>query len=110
MPIEVAKICFIAGLTFWLGNATVLGLGIIHSPDAAGPIDRMPAWFNRDLGIAMLIVLASYVGWVWSAPRVIGQREWLVRLPNGPLDAGADRHRHCRSRLLRDRHVHVAAE
>jgi len=81
--IEVAKLCFIAGLTFWLGNATVLGLAIIHSPEAAGPIDRMPAWFNRDLGIAMLVVLASYVGWVWSAPRVIGQRQWLVRLPDG---------------------------
>ncbi len=27
--IAVAKICFIAGLTFWLGNATVLGLGVL---------------------------------------------------------------------------------
>src|SRR3954466_14174763 len=26
--VDVAKICFIAGLTFWLVNATVLGLGI----------------------------------------------------------------------------------
>jgi glycosyltransferase 2 family protein len=82
--VEVAKICFIAGLTFWLGNATVLGLGVLHSPHAAGPIDRLPAWANRDIAIVMLLVLASYVGWVWSAPRVIGQREWQVRLPNGP--------------------------
>jgi glycosyltransferase 2 family protein len=82
--VEVAKICFIAGLTFWLGNATVLGLGILHSPEAASPIDRLPAWINRDIGIAMLVVLASYVAWVWSAPRVIGQRGWQVRLPDGP--------------------------
>jgi hypothetical protein len=81
--VEVAKICFIAGLTFWLGNATVLGLSILHSPEAATPIDRMPAWVNRDIGIAMLVVLASYVAWVWSAPRVIGQRGWQVRLPDG---------------------------
>jgi len=27
--IDVAKICFPAGLTFWLGNAAVLGLGIL---------------------------------------------------------------------------------
>ena len=33
--IEVAKICFVAGLTFWLGNATVLGLGIAYTPQAA---------------------------------------------------------------------------
>jgi hypothetical protein len=82
--VEVAKICFIAGLTFWLGNATVLGLGVLHSPQAATPLDRLPAWANRDLAIVMLLVLASYVGWVWSAPRVIGQREWQVRLPDGP--------------------------
>ena len=82
--VEVAKICFIAGLTFWLGNATVLGLGVLHSPQAATPIDRLPPWVNRDIAIGLLLVLASYVGWVWSAPRVIGQREWQVRLPNGP--------------------------
>src|SRR5204863_4129666 len=28
--IDVAKICFIAGLTFWLGNVAVLGLGIAY--------------------------------------------------------------------------------
>ena len=45
--IEVAKICFIAGLTFWLGNATVLGLGIAYHPQAAAPIDQLPPWLNR---------------------------------------------------------------
>src|SRR5882672_7448722 len=34
--VEVAKICFVAGLTFWLGNATVLGLGVAYHPQAAG--------------------------------------------------------------------------
>ena len=33
--IEVAKLCFIAGLTFWLGNVTVLGLGFAYHPQAA---------------------------------------------------------------------------
>ena len=36
--VEVTKICFVAGLTFWLGNATVLGLGILYAPQAARPI------------------------------------------------------------------------
>ena len=35
--IEVTKICFVAGLTFWLGNVTVLGLGILYAPAAARP-------------------------------------------------------------------------
>src|SRR5207244_2984512 len=40
--IAVAKVCFIAGLTFWLGNATVLGLGIAYAPQAATAMDQLP--------------------------------------------------------------------
>ncbi len=82
--VAVAKVCFVAGLTFWLGNATVLGLGIILHPAAAEPIDHLPFWLNRGLGVLMLLVLASYVAWVWSAPRMIGNGGWEVRLPSGP--------------------------
>jgi uncharacterized membrane protein YbhN (UPF0104 family) len=82
--IEVAKICFVAGLTFWLGNATVLGLGVAYTPQAAGWIDQLPDWANRCIAGAMLAALASYLGWVWSAPRAIGRGEWKVSLPNGP--------------------------
>ena len=82
--IEVAKICFVAGLTFWLGNAAVLGLGITYEPEAASAIDQFPAWLNRAFGIAILVVLASYVSWVWSAPRLLGRGGWEVKLPNGP--------------------------
>lgn len=83
--IEVAKVCFIAGLTFWLGNATVLGLGFAVQPDAAAAIDQLPIWVNRALGIVTLCVLAGYVAWVWQAPRVIGRHNWKVQLPGGPL-------------------------
>jgi glycosyltransferase 2 family protein len=82
--IAVAKVCFIAGLTFWLGNATVLGLGIAYAPQAAAAIDQLPAWLNRAAAILTLIVLASYVAWVWNKPRVIGREGWQVQLPGGP--------------------------
>jgi uncharacterized membrane protein YbhN (UPF0104 family) len=82
--IEVAKLCFIAGLTFWLGNATVLGLGIVYVPEAASAIDQLPPWINRLLAIATLMLLASYVVWVWQRPRVIGRSQWQITLPNGP--------------------------
>jgi len=82
--IEVAKICFVAGLTFWLGNASVLGLGIFHSPQAAGWLDQLPVWLNRCIAGALLTVLVCYLGWVWSAPREIGRGEWKVYLPSGP--------------------------
>ena len=83
--IEVAKLCFIAGLTFWLGNATVLGLGIAYVPEAASAINQLPVWFNRLLAIVTLIILALYVVWVWTGQRLVGRDGWQVALPGGPL-------------------------
>src|ERR1700726_985380 len=74
--IDVAKICFLAGLTFWLGNAAVLGVGILYAPDAASAIDQLPPNVNRALAGIVLIVLASYIAWVWRRPRSIGRSQW----------------------------------
>lgn len=82
---EVAKICFVAGLTFWLGNATVLGLGIAYAPEAASAINQFPPWINRGIALLTLAVLASYIVWVWRRPRVIGRGQWQITLPGGPL-------------------------
>ena len=83
--IDVTKICFVAGLTFWLGNATVLGLGVLYSPQAARALDQLPLWSNRLLAVVILALLAAYVAWVWVKPRVIGREGWQVTLPAGPL-------------------------
>jgi hypothetical protein len=83
--IDVARLCFIAGLTFWLGNATVLGLGVAYIPLAASAINQLPAWLNRSGAILILILLIFYVGWVWQRPRMVGRRGWSVVLPGGPL-------------------------
>jgi hypothetical protein len=82
---DVAKLCFIAGLTFWLGNATVLGLGTLYAPLAASAIDQLPAWLNRIGAMVILALLAFYVHWVWQRPRVVGRKGWSVTLPGGPL-------------------------
>jgi uncharacterized membrane protein YbhN (UPF0104 family) len=81
--IDVAKICFLAGLTFWLGNAAVLGLGISYHPEAAASIDMLPPWLNRTFAMMILAALVGYVVWVWTQPRVVGP--WTVVLPGGPL-------------------------
>jgi uncharacterized membrane protein YbhN (UPF0104 family) len=83
--VDVAKICFVAGLTFWLGNIAVLGLGFIIHPEAASAINQLPEWLNRTLGIAALVGLAGYVAWVWPGGRVVGRDNWQVQLPSGPL-------------------------
>jgi len=83
--IDVAKICFIAGLTFWLGNAAVLGLGIAYHPEAASAVDQLPAWLNRSIAIVIIAALVGYVAWVWTQPRNVGRGPWTVVLPGGPL-------------------------
>jgi glycosyltransferase 2 family protein len=83
--IDVAKICFLAGLTFWLGNAAVLGLGITYHPEAASAIDQLPPWLNRIVAIGIILGLVAYVAWVWSQPRAVGRGPWTVLLPGGPL-------------------------
>ena len=83
--IDVTKICFVAGLTFWLGNATVLGLGVLQAPQAARALDQLPLWCNRLIAVVILGMLGAYVAWVWVKPRVIGRDGWQVTLPGGPL-------------------------
>ena len=82
--VDVAKICFVAGLTFWLGNATVLGLSVALDPHAAAPITQLPGWINRMIALGILGVLFSYIAWVWSGKRIIGKADWTVELPSGP--------------------------
>jgi glycosyltransferase 2 family protein len=83
--IDVAKICFLAGLTFWLGNAAVLGIGIAYHPEAASWVDQLPPWLNRAIAIGIIMALVAYVIWVWMQPRNVGRGPWTVVLPGGPL-------------------------
>jgi glycosyltransferase 2 family protein len=83
--VDVTKICFVSGLTFWLGNVTVVGLGTLYAPQAARAVDHLPLWTNRLLAVVLLAILAAYIAWVWVKPRVIGRDGWQVTLPGGPL-------------------------
>ncbi len=83
--VEVAKICFIAGLTFWLGNIAVLGLGFVIHPEAASAVDRLPPAVNYAAGIMLLAMLAAYTIWVSVANRKFGRGGWSVTLPGGRL-------------------------
>lgn len=85
--IDVAKICFISGLTFWLGNAFVLGIGMIWHPSAAASIDLLPESINRLIGIGLLMGIASYLTWIatGNGRRKLGKDGWKVHLPSAPL-------------------------
>jgi glycosyltransferase 2 family protein len=83
--VDVAKICFLTGLTFWLGNLTALGLSMLYEPDAIGLIDHLPRLVNQLLAVALLIAVIGYLVWTWKDTRRVGHREWSVKLPSGRL-------------------------
>jgi uncharacterized membrane protein YbhN (UPF0104 family) len=83
--VDVANICFLTGLTFWLGNLTALGFSLLHQPDAISLIDNLPPLVNRALAVALLLGVAGFLVWSWRSPRSMGSRRWPVKLPSGPM-------------------------
>jgi uncharacterized membrane protein YbhN (UPF0104 family) len=85
--IDVAKICFISGLTFWLGNTFVLGIGMIWHPAAAASMDLLPESINQLIGAGLLAGIAAYLAWIATGKgrRRLGKNGWKVVLPSAPL-------------------------
>jgi uncharacterized membrane protein YbhN (UPF0104 family) len=81
----VANICFVTGVTFWLGNMTALGLSLLYEPAAISVIDYLSPQTNRLLALALLCGVGAFLVWSWLHPRRIGRAGWSVRLPSGPL-------------------------
>ena len=85
--IDVAKICFLSGLTFWLGNTFVLGIGMAWHPWAASAMDQLPPSINRLIALGAIAAIAAYLVWlaVGDNRRELGQHGWKVVLPSARL-------------------------
>jgi hypothetical protein len=85
--IDVAKICFLSGLTFWLGNAFVLGIGMAWHPWAASAMDHLPPAINRLIALSVVAAIVAYFIWLslGEERRELGQNGWKVRLPSAQL-------------------------
>jgi len=83
--LDVANICFLTGLTFWSGNLSALGLSLLSDPGAISLFDYLPKSLNRALAVVLLLGVTAFTVWSWLAPRSFGTRQWLVRLPTGPV-------------------------
>ena len=82
--IDVAKICFLSGLTFWLGNTFVLGIGMAWHPWAASAMDQLPPAINRLIGLGCVAAIIAYLVWLSMGEnrRELGQNGWKVVLPS----------------------------
>ncbi len=80
--IDITKIAFITGMTFWLGNIFVLGGAIAYQPDALSVVDQLPPWTNRLIGLMGLAAIGCYLIWLVPRPRTVGRANWRIVLPN----------------------------
>ena len=85
--IDVAKVCFISGLTFWLGNLVVLGIGMAYHPSAASDMDLLPPELNQLIAFGCLGGIVAYFVWLMTGKerRQLGQHGWKVVLPSAKL-------------------------
>jgi uncharacterized membrane protein YbhN (UPF0104 family) len=83
--VDVAKMAFVTGLTFWLGNAFVLGLGMAYAPEVASAVNQLPPWLNRTIALTGLAAIVGYLLWLLPRPRLVGYGDWQVTLPNARL-------------------------
>jgi glycosyltransferase 2 family protein len=79
--LDIAKIAFVTGMTFWLGNAFVLGGAMAYAPEAASVVDHLPPWINRLIGLTALLGIACYLIWLARRPRTVGYANWKLVLP-----------------------------
>lgn len=83
--IDITKIAFVTGMTFWLGNALVLGGALCYAPQAASAIDHLPPRVNLIIGFCLLFSLGAYLSWLVPARRTVGYSTWRIALPNARL-------------------------
>jgi glycosyltransferase 2 family protein len=85
--VDVAKICFLSGLTFWLGNTFVLGIGMAWHPWAASAMDQLPPAINRLVAFGIVAAIVTYLVWLTLGDnrRELGQNGWKVVLPSARL-------------------------
>src|SRR5260221_8496703 len=84
---DVAKICLLSVVTFWLANAFVLGIDMALHPWAASAMDQLPPAVNRLIALGGIAAIVSYVVWLALGDdrRELGQNGWKVILPSAPL-------------------------
>jgi glycosyltransferase 2 family protein len=79
---DIAKIAVLTGITFWLGNAFLLGATATYIPEAATAVDHLSPWVNRGMGLAGLCCIGCYLTWLALEPRAFGRPGWRIELPS----------------------------
>src|SRR5271154_921050 len=61
---KIASLTVVAGITFWLGMALVVGVGFLSASDPIADIDHFHPLANRLIGLSAIGALIVYFAWI----------------------------------------------
>lgn len=79
--VDIAKIIGFCSLTFALGGTLLLGTTLIVEPSHALARIGLPADLLKIIGLLLLMVLVTYLGWSRRPDRQIQVRSWRIKVP-----------------------------
>jgi glycosyltransferase 2 family protein len=85
---KVASLTLIAGVSFWLGLALIIGLGLMTQAPALAQINRLAVDLNRLIGALVTGAMLGYLIWVGVKRRAVRIQRWRFELPNLPVSIG----------------------
>jgi uncharacterized membrane protein YbhN (UPF0104 family) len=84
-PAKIAALTVIAGFTFWLGMGVVLGLSLIIEAGQLAALTLTSIRLNQGVGLAALVAVVSYIGWVSLKRRSVKVKGWRLELPGASV-------------------------
>ncbi len=85
---KVASLTVIAGVTFWLGMALVIGVTLLIRSDMISQIDHFEPHINLMIGLAVVVTLLAYLAWVSFGHRKTRLQGFRLELPGFSLTIG----------------------
>jgi len=85
---KVASLTIIAGLTFWLGMALLIGIGFTVRANGVANLDHLDPLANRVIGIAIILALVGYLVWAAQGHRHAKIQGFRLELPGFWLTVG----------------------
>jgi uncharacterized membrane protein YbhN (UPF0104 family) len=87
-PGKIASLTVVAGVTFWLGMAVVIALGLLVEAGPISNIDHLAVPLNQLMGFGVLVAIGSYLYWVSARPRRARWQGLSLELPGLTLSLG----------------------
>jgi hypothetical protein len=85
---KVASLTVIAGVTFWLGMALVIGVTLLARSETISAIDHFAPAINFLMGLSVIAALLVYLAWVSAGHRKTRLQGFRLELPGFGLTLG----------------------